>query len=127
MTATQLEPPGTRGRPAPPPPEGGWLKRLIGYCLRHRRDLIGAFAATWRTATAVIPPGWTLFVHTDGLTDTVGAGRERFGERRLQACFDDPDPERLLNCVRQATDDFRVGPRSDDCTATGSGRRRPCT
>jgi serine phosphatase RsbU (regulator of sigma subunit)/CHASE3 domain sensor protein len=85
--------------------------------------LIGAFAATWRTATAVLPPGWTLFVHTDGLTDTVGAGRERFGERRLQACFDDPDPERMLTCVRQATDDFRVGPRSDDCTAIAIHRQ----
>ncbi|MBN1094694.1 ABC transporter ATP-binding protein [Blastococcus sp. TML/C7B] len=45
MTATELQLPGTRGRPAPPPPEGGWLKRLIGYCLRHRADLYGAFAA----------------------------------------------------------------------------------
>lgn len=85
--------------------------------------LIGAFPATWRTGTAVIPPGWTLFVHTDGLTDTVGAGRERFGERRLQACFDDPDPERMLTCVRQATDEFRVGPRSDDCTAIAIHRQ----
>ncbi|WP_448613356.1 ABC transporter ATP-binding protein [Modestobacter sp. URMC 112] len=33
-------------RPAEDPvPEGGWLRRLVGYCLRHRFDLFGAFAA----------------------------------------------------------------------------------
>ncbi|QXG75624.1 ABC transporter ATP-binding protein/permease [Modestobacter sp. L9-4] len=25
--------------------EPGWLRRLVGYCLRHRGDLVGAFAA----------------------------------------------------------------------------------
>ncbi|PZA19025.1 ABC transporter ATP-binding protein, partial [Modestobacter versicolor] len=45
MTATVAETTGTRGAAPAPPPEGGWLKRLVGYCLRHRGDLIGAFAA----------------------------------------------------------------------------------
>jgi ATP-binding cassette, subfamily B, bacterial len=27
------------------PAQGGWLRRLIGYCLRHRFDLFGAFGA----------------------------------------------------------------------------------
>jgi ATP-binding cassette subfamily B protein len=42
----------TAERAAPPvrptveqDPAGGWLKRLVGYCLRHRGDLVGAFAA----------------------------------------------------------------------------------
>jgi len=45
VTASVGTPSGTRGRPAAAPPEGGWLKRLVGYCLRHRGDLVGAFAA----------------------------------------------------------------------------------
>ncbi|GAB3350823.1 ABC transporter ATP-binding protein [Modestobacter lapidis] len=28
-----------------PVPDGGWLRRLAGYCLRHRFDLFGAFGA----------------------------------------------------------------------------------
>ena len=28
-----------------PVPGGGWLRRLVGYCLRHRFDLFGAFGA----------------------------------------------------------------------------------
>jgi ATP-binding cassette subfamily B protein len=31
--------------PAEPLPGGGWLRRLTGYCLRHRFDLYGAFGA----------------------------------------------------------------------------------
>jgi serine phosphatase RsbU (regulator of sigma subunit)/CHASE3 domain sensor protein len=86
--------------------------------------LVGAFAATWTTSETVLPPGWTLFVHTDGLTDTIGADRERFGDERLHQCLDDPDPHVLLARVRAATDEFRVGPRSDDCTAIALHRVR---
>jgi ATP-binding cassette subfamily B protein len=46
-TATTAEREHTR--PAAPvlpaPAEGGWLRRLVGYCLRHRFDLFGAFGA----------------------------------------------------------------------------------
>ena len=57
MTATEVQLPGTRGAAAPPPPEGGWFRRLIGYCLRHRRDLIGAFAAALvASVTAALAP-----------------------------------------------------------------------
>ncbi|MCU1606197.1 MAG: transporter [Modestobacter sp.] len=48
MTAATEEREGTRPvlpDPPPPPAEGGWLRRLIGYCLRHRFDLFGAFGA----------------------------------------------------------------------------------
>lgn len=79
--------------------------------------LVGAFAATWTTGETVLPRGWTMFVHTDGLTDLLGVGRERFGRERLHACLGDPEPSALLDCVRATTDEFRVGPRSDDCTA----------
>ena len=79
--------------------------------------LVGAFAATWSTGEALLPPGWTLFVHTDGLTDAIGADRERFGDDRLRDCLVDPNPRELMARVRAATDSFRVGPRADDSTA----------
>lgn len=79
--------------------------------------LVGAFAATWTTEETVLPPGWTLFVHTDGITDTVGVDRERFGSERLRDCLVDPDPATLLTAIRTATDEFRDGARTDDCTA----------
>lgn len=86
--------------------------------------LVGAFAATWTTNEAVVPPGWTLLVHTDGLTDALGPDRERFGPDRLRACFDDPRPDALLQRVRSEIDAFRVGPRSDDSTAIAIHRLR---
>src|SRR4051794_10852109 len=45
VTATALRSAGTRGTSADPPPQGGWFRRLTGYCLRHRGDLVGAFGA----------------------------------------------------------------------------------
>ncbi|MFQ1000885.1 ABC transporter ATP-binding protein [Modestobacter sp. SSW1-42] len=45
MTATAQRGPSTRTSDQAPVPAGGWLKRLVGYCLRHRGDLVGAFAA----------------------------------------------------------------------------------
>ncbi len=74
MTATQLQPPGTRGRPAPLPPDGGWLKRLLGYCLRHRGDLIGAFAAA--LVASVVAGLAPLLVRevVDRVVDGAGSG-----------------------------------------------------
>ena len=86
--------------------------------------LVGAFAATWTTGEALLAPGGTLFVHTDGLTDTVGANRERFGAQRLYDCLVDPEPHALIARVRAATDEFRVGPRADDSTAIAIHRLR---
>jgi ATP-binding cassette subfamily B protein len=39
------------------PREQGWLRRLLGYCLRHRFDLVGAFtAALVGSVTAAVVP-----------------------------------------------------------------------
>lgn len=86
--------------------------------------LVGAFAATWSTGETVLPRGWTMFVHTDGVTDILGADRERFGSERLYACLDQPEPGALVANVRAALDEFRVGPRPDDCTAIAIHRHR---
>jgi len=51
-------------------PEGGWLKRLVGYCLRHRGDLVGAFtAALVGSVIAAVAP-----LLTRAVVDRVVAG-----------------------------------------------------
>ena len=73
MTATQQQVVGTRGLPAAPPPEGGWLTRLVGYCLRHRGDLIGAFAAALAgSVIAAVAPLLTRAV-VDRVVDASGS------------------------------------------------------
>lgn len=85
--------------------------------LQPTGPLVGAFEAAWTTEDVVLPPGWTVLVHTDGLVDTVGPERERFGPERLVECLTDPEPGALLARIREAVDAFRVGPRTDDTTA----------
>ncbi|QNG39344.1 ABC transporter ATP-binding protein [Geodermatophilaceae bacterium NBWT11] len=55
---------------APPAETGGWLRRLTGYCLRHRGDLVGAFAAA--LLGSVIAAGVPLVVRA--VVDDVVAG-----------------------------------------------------
>ena len=75
MTATVDAPAGTRGGPAAAPPPGGWLKRLVGYCLRHRGDLVGAFAAALvGSVIAAVVPLLTRAV-VDRVVAGAGSGR----------------------------------------------------
>ncbi|MCO7219893.1 ABC transporter ATP-binding protein [Klenkia sp. PcliD-1-E] len=58
-------------QPSPTAPDrGGWLRRLVGYCLRHRGDLVGAFAAA--LVGSVIAGGVPLVVRA--VVDDVVAG-----------------------------------------------------
>ena len=86
--------------------------------------LVGAFPTTWRTDGVTIPPGWLLFVYTDGITDTVGPDRERFGDDRLRDCLDTTDPRSAVEQVRASCDAFRANGRTDDVTAIAI-RRSP--
>ncbi|MFI0943067.1 ABC transporter ATP-binding protein [Streptomyces sp. NPDC021020] len=54
-TSTAPGPAAAAAGPAAPRP--GWIRRLAGYCLRHRTDLVTAFggAVVAATATAVLP------------------------------------------------------------------------
>ncbi|MGY5884715.1 ABC transporter ATP-binding protein [Modestobacter lacusdianchii] len=71
MTVT-VQAPDRRSVPVEPVPEGGWFRRLVGYCLRHRRDLVGAFAAA--LVGSVIAAGVPLL--TREVVDRVVAGAE---------------------------------------------------
>ena len=85
--------------------------------LEQPGPIVGAFDATWTTGTAELPPGWTLLVHTDGITETLGPDRERFGDERLVDCLSTADADAMLGCIRDAVDDFRFGAPTDDVTA----------
>src|SRR4051812_3229930 len=70
VTATAERTAGRRTGAEVAPPAGGWLRRLTGYCLRHRADLYGAFAAALigSVIAAVVP------LLTRAVVDRVVAG-----------------------------------------------------
>ena len=107
------------GHPAPILTDG---ERSV--VLDRSGPLVGAFAASWSTHEAEIPPGWTLLAHTDGLTDTIGVDRERFGDDRVASCLTTADPVTLLEQIQDAAETFRIGDRADDLTAIAA-RRAP--
>ena len=80
--------------------------------------LLGAFAKVdWPETDFVMHPGDTLVAITDGVTDTVGSGDERFGMRRLQEILADVQNEPPM-VIRErlvaALEDFQVGAQVDD-------------
>jgi sigma-B regulation protein RsbU (phosphoserine phosphatase) len=80
--------------------------------------LIGAFPSSWSTHTVTVPPGGVIVAYTDGVTDTLGAGRQRFGEARLREVLSTvgDGPVATVAAVRDAVERFRVGTRADDQT-----------
>ncbi len=80
--------------------------------------LLGAFADVERPETPfVMQAGETLVAITDGVTDTVGQGGERFGVERLrQVLVDarDRSPDAIRRRISAALEDFQVGPQADD-------------
>ena len=72
-------------------------------------------------------PGDSLFVYTDGVPEATDKDNELFGDERMLAALNrDPSapPEKLLDTVRQAMEDF-VGdaPQFDDITMLGFSYR----
>jgi sigma-B regulation protein RsbU (phosphoserine phosphatase) len=92
--------------------------------------LLGAFEATWRTETVTIEPGWTLLLHTDGVTEAMGPQRERFGETRFSEFLQDAwvsDPKALVAELLTSVRTFQVGRRTDDITVVAIHRDSPET
>jgi serine phosphatase RsbU (regulator of sigma subunit)/CHASE3 domain sensor protein len=87
--------------------------------LRQTGPLLGAFDSSWRTETVTIEPGWTLLLHTDGVTEALGEQRQRFGEQRFRDLLRHShidDPKDLVGEVLAGVASFRVGQRTDDVT-----------
>ena len=83
--------------------------------------MLGAFsAAAWPESTFDVHPGHMLVAITDGVTDAVGANRERFGRARLHSVLDRSRTE-APTIVRErlisALDEFQVGAQTDDTAA----------
>jgi serine phosphatase RsbU (regulator of sigma subunit) len=80
--------------------------------------LLGALARTsWPEAQIAMQPGQTLVAFTDGVTDAVGAGGERWGTERLKQALSsaqDAAPEAIRRRLVAALDEFQVGAQADD-------------
>lgn len=80
--------------------------------------LLGAFKDVTRAETDFeMRPGETLVAITDGVTDTVGEGGERFGIERLQHVLADlrgHSPEAICQRLLGELEDFQVGNQADD-------------
>jgi PAS domain S-box-containing protein len=80
--------------------------------------MLGAMKRTrWPERDVPVRPGETLVAITDGVTDTVGAGGERFGDERLTQTLvrlADLAPDPLCNGLAAALEEFQVGAQADD-------------
>jgi serine phosphatase RsbU (regulator of sigma subunit) len=80
--------------------------------------LLGAFSAVdWPEVPFEMQPGETLVAFTDGVTDTVGRGDERFGMGRLKEILtrtQNESPTVIRERLVAALEDFQVGAQADD-------------
>jgi len=78
--------------------------------------ILGAYAdERWDRETVALAPGDALVLYTDGVLDTVGEARERFGEARLRAALDGAtDPDDAIARIDAALQRFEVGEQADD-------------
>jgi PAS domain S-box-containing protein len=90
--------------------------------------LLGAFAgAQWSEQSLELEPGAALFLYTDGVTDALGEGRERFGVARVSATLSElagASAEQLVGGLAERLHSFQRGTATDD-TAAIALRRTP--
>jgi serine phosphatase RsbU (regulator of sigma subunit) len=89
--------------------------------------LLGAYAGvSWKRVHTEIPPGATLVLYTDGVLDSIGVGRERFGERRLaNALAGAAGAQDAVIRVDHSLQAFRVGEQADDTAVLAIQRTKP--
>jgi PAS domain S-box-containing protein len=90
--------------------------------------LLGAFAdVSWSEHRLELEQGDALVLYTDGVTDGLGDGRERFGIERLRATLGElagASAEQLIAELAARIRSFQIGPPADD-TAAVALRRSP--
>jgi hypothetical protein len=80
----------------------------------------------WPSERVELAPGDAIVLYTDGVTDTVGAGDERFGLERLLATLAEPasSAQELVDRLAAALRDFAGGaPQRDDVACLVLRRR----
>lgn len=80
--------------------------------------LLGAFSnVDWPETEFEMRPGDTIVAFTDGVTDTVGSGDERFGTGRLKEILgraQNDSPMGVRERLAAALEEFQTGARADD-------------
>jgi PAS domain S-box-containing protein len=80
--------------------------------------MIGAFeGVAWRDTVLALPPGSTLVMYTDGVTDALGTDGERYGQFRLRDTLDvcrDLSASKVVKRLNDALASFQVGDHADD-------------
>ncbi len=83
--------------------------------------LLGAFPdVTLRDVGAPFPPDASLVAYTDGVTDAVGAGGERFGDERLRDALErcrGCSAGEMIETVTRSLDGFGAARHGDDTAA----------
>jgi sigma-B regulation protein RsbU (phosphoserine phosphatase) len=80
--------------------------------------LLGGFdSARWSDTVLRLEPGGTLFSYTDGVTDAIGEGGERYGLARLSQTLEqgrECSATGLIEMLAGALEQFQSGPHADD-------------
>jgi PAS domain S-box-containing protein len=94
----------------------------------HPGPLLGAFpGVSWAEQSLELQPGDTLVLYTDGVTDGLGEGRERFGIERLRAtlaALASATAQEVIAGLAENVSSFQLGAPADD-TAAVALRRLP--
>ena len=74
------------------------------------------------------PPEATLIAYTDGVTDAVGAGGDRFGMERLLEALrrcGECNAQEVIDTLARSLDNFGTGRHADDTAAVVVRRAQP--
>jgi serine phosphatase RsbU (regulator of sigma subunit) len=91
--------------------------------------LLGAFKdVAWEQIAFALAPGSTLVIYTDGVTDAVGEGGERYGLARLRATLErsgELSAAGVIDRLTGALREFQIGEHADDIAALALRRLSP--